>query len=262
MNDAQFTEADFLPRVCTARHFETQPNAPKSTVPRRCEHYETSFYLTDSGTLFVNGQAYAIKRNYVRFVRPGDIVYSSPSFRCMTIHFDANAFETENLGVFSDIPRYFSASEEIGRIYEKCIHLFGNPDVGAGLLLNSYVLRLIYSLYSISHREKTLIPPIKNSIEYMETHFGEKITLELLGSISGYAPLYFLRLFKQSVGTTPHAYLTEIRLRNAKKLLETTSLSIAEIAERSGFESVSHFQVLFKKKTGMGAAKYRKEIDM
>ena len=74
--------------------------------------------------------------------------------------------------------------------------------------------------------------------------------------------MYFLRLFKQSVGTTPHAYLTEIRLRNAKKLLETTSLSIAEIAERSGFESVSHFQVLFKKKTGMGAAKYRKEIDM
>ena len=96
----------------------------------------------------------------------------------------------------------------------------------------------------------------------MESHFSEKITLDTFGSLSGYAPLHFLRLFKQSVGTTPHAYLTDIRLRNAKMLLESTTLSTAEIAEKCGFESVSHFQVLFKKKTGVGAAKYRKEIDM
>lgn len=262
MSEARFSESDFLPHVCAARYFETPINFPKSSAPRRCEHFETSFYLTDSGTLFVNEEKYALKRNHVRFVRPGDIVHSCPPFRCMTIHFDANASEAENLHALSDIPRYFPVSEEVGRIFEKCIYLFNRPDTGTGLLLNSYALRLIYSLYSVSHREKKLIPSVKSSIEYMESHFSEKITLDTFGSLSGYAPLHFLRLFKQSVGTTPHAYLTDIRLRNAKMLLESTTLSTAEIAEKCGFESVSHFQVLFKKKTGVGAAKYRKEIDM
>lgn len=56
----------------------------------------------------------------------------------------------------------------------------------------------------------------------------------------------FYRKFTDLTGNTPADYIRKIRLRNAHQLLKTTNLSVSEIAEKSGFQSVGHFRKSFK----------------
>ncbi len=261
MNKPMFGEADFAPHVISAHYFETDPKATSRTRQRTAECFETSFYTSGGGKLFVNGESLEIKKNHVRFIRPGDTVSSMPHFKCMTILFSADAGKRETLPIIDGIPRFFKANEAIGQLYEKCIRQYNDEKIGSKILLNSYVLRLIYELFEISTQKNPIMPEVNACIEYMKNHYSEKITLETLGYVSGYVPLYILRLFKKSTGLTPHVYLTNIRMNRAKYLLENSDDPISYISEACGFDSFSHFQVLFKKLTGFSPAKYRKNFD-
>lgn len=59
-----------------------------------------------------------------------------------------------------------------------------------------------------------------------------------------------LRTFQRQLGTTPYQYLQEFRLSKATRLLRETDLSIAAVAYKVGISQVSHFDALFKQKTG------------
>ena len=61
-------------------------------------------------------------------------------------------------------------------------------------------------------------------------------------------------------GRTPHQYLTQCRIENAKKLLWNTEIDIIEIAERCGFSSQQHFNKVFKKETGTTPLVYRRSF--
>ena len=252
-------ESEFLPNIITARHYETGANAKGRTRQRKAEWFETSIYTTDGGFLHLNGETYPIRKGYVRFTRPGDIVSSTPPFKCMTVTFDS---DIGTLPILESIPAFFKADDSAVRIYERTIEQYTSNDMGSKILMNSYVLRLIYELYRLSAQELTSLPAVNKCIEYMQKHSEERITLDKLGEISGYAPLYILRLFKKSTGRTPHTYLTDLRISRAKRMLENTEETVAAISAKCGFCSVSHFQVLFKDVTGLSPAKYRKNCDM
>jgi AraC-like DNA-binding protein len=67
----------------------------------------------------------------------------------------------------------------------------------------------------------------------------------------------FRRNFKQYTGLSPHQYLQEIRIQKSKELLAATNFTCQEIACRTGYESPTHFNAIFKKKTGLTPIKYR-----
>lgn len=70
----------------------------------------------------------------------------------------------------------------------------------------------------------------------------------------------FRKEFKRLTGEPPNQFVLNLRLNRAKYLLETTSLTINEIAEQTGFESVFYFSKLFKKRNGRFPRFYREEI--
>ncbi len=71
---------------------------------------------------------------------------------------------------------------------------------------------------------------------------------------------YFGRLFKQSMNMTLYQYLIQCRLEEARRLLRTTDLPIAEIASRTGFSSHSHLTTLFKKQFSVAPSAYRRQL--
>jgi len=69
----------------------------------------------------------------------------------------------------------------------------------------------------------------------------------------------FRHRFKQTTGLPPGQYQIQIRLNQARRLLRNSPLSVADIADQLGFESIYYFSRLFKKKTGLSPLAYRKQ---
>ena len=101
---------------------------------------------------------------------------------------------------------------------------------------------------------------LRYTIEYINDNLSIHLSLNVLAAMLGMSPYYFERLFKQSVGYTPHQYILRCRIEKAKQLLQTTQLPIMEIAFQVGYNNQSHFSKLFRKLTGMTPRTFRNQL--
>src|SRR5580658_4169261 len=85
---------------------------------------------------------------------------------------------------------------------------------------------------------------------YMDENFHEAIDLGSIARRACLSRYHFHRLFSRIYQRTPHQYLTGIRVEQARQLLADKDLSVLEICNTVGFESVGSFSVLFKKEIG------------
>ena len=100
---------------------------------------------------------------------------------------------------------------------------------------------------------------ISRTIEYLHKHFTEKVSIEKLAGNAGLSMSSLLRHFKRINGASPKEYLIELRINYACELLDTTRLSIDEIAFSAGFNDSNYFSREFRKATGATPSKYRAE---
>lgn len=95
------------------------------------------------------------------------------------------------------------------------------------------------------------------SIEYIHKHYKESISLETLAKIEHYHPVYYSAWFKKKTGQSLKIYISELRLKEAKNLLNSTGWSISRISEELGFENCSSFTRWFANSVGLPPQKYR-----
>ena len=84
---------------------------------------------------------------------------------------------------------------------------------------------------------------------YIDKHFPDNLNLDLIAAKAHISKFHFIRLFKKYYGRTPNQYLQEVRIENAKKLLQKKK-TIDEVCSSIGFTSKTSFISLFKKMTG------------
>ncbi len=93
---------------------------------------------------------------------------------------------------------------------------------------------------------------------YIDRHYAEKIDLSNIADEATFSKYHFIRLFKSMYGKTPHQYLTQVRIHAAKILL-TKNISVSEVCDSVGFDSVTSFAGLFKKITGYTPSVYQQQ---
>ncbi|BAZ14643.1 AraC family transcriptional regulator [Calothrix sp. NIES-4071] len=91
---------------------------------------------------------------------------------------------------------------------------------------------------------------LNHVLDYIEANLNNSLGLEELAQQVGMSQFYFSRLFKQSLGITPHQYVIQQRVEQAKLLLQKGELGLAEIALECGFANQGHFNRHFKHLTG------------
>ncbi|MCG6135510.1 MAG: AraC family transcriptional regulator [Nostoc sp. LLA-1] len=92
---------------------------------------------------------------------------------------------------------------------------------------------------------------------YIDEALDQDIKLADLAQLAQMSQSHFSRLFKQSMGLSPHQYLLQQRVERAKQLLKHTNQSLVEIALACGFDSHSHFTRQFRQITGITPKAYR-----
>ncbi len=95
-------------------------------------------------------------------------------------------------------------------------------------------------------------------IRYIRKNYKKEISLENLGTEFGMNGVYLGQILKKETGTTFLKYLTELRIEEAKRLLDMGELNISQIAEQTGYKSSQYFSQIFVKTTGMKPQEYRK----
>ena len=97
-------------------------------------------------------------------------------------------------------------------------------------------------------------------MQYIETHYYEKITLDQLAEMVYLSPAYLSRIFKKETGTTFNDYLIQVRIGKAKSLLHHKDLRVTDIAEAVGFDDQSYFTKVFRRIVGVTPLKYRQQV--
>jgi len=112
----------------------------------------------------------------------------------------------------------------------------------------------------MSRREGAQLSLGPEFLEYLRQRCGEKVSITELAKNCFYNPSYFSRRFKEYYGITVTEFLARSRLDKAKHLLQTTGLSVDEIAQACGFSGKNTFYRLFREELGMTPRDYRRQV--
>lgn len=95
--------------------------------------------------------------------------------------------------------------------------------------------------------------------DYADALYATPMTLDDMADVAGFSANHLLRTFKQAFGQSPHQYVTSRRLAQAQLLLQKTDQSITEVCHAVGFESLSAFSWLFRRRFGVSPQQYREQ---
>ena len=100
-------------------------------------------------------------------------------------------------------------------------------------------------------------PWLSSLLHWTRSRLDRKITIEQLADAAHVSPRTLTRRFASTTGTSPHQWITGLRVRRAKDLLETTTLSIEEVADASGFGSAALLRHHFHAAVNVSPSSYR-----
>ena len=145
----------------------------------------------------------------------------------------------------------FTGTEEASGLFIDHVHL----------ALQAHLLRKYAEIKIGSCRPRETLTPLQRcrAIEILEARISNDITLAELGSEFDLSMAHFARAFKNSVGETPHVWLTKRRIERAKQLLTRTNLLLPEIALECGFSHRIGFSRAFARITGITPSEWRRE---
>ncbi len=158
----------------------------------------------------------------------------------------------------SDIPSYHFVSgnkstDEISKHINEIIKYFDSEEIHYDYYINGVIYMILAMLYKMKiltdsqlQMNTELLDKLSPVFDYIHENYSGNLNLEVLSKILNLNEHYFCRLFKKATGNNITDYINFIRIYNAEKLM-STDMNISEIAENTGFSSLSYFNKIFKK---------------
>lgn len=102
---------------------------------------------------------------------------------------------------------------------------------------------------------------VDSAIRYIRTCYADNIPCSLLAARAFVSTGYFHKVFKEVCGVTPVKYIQSVRLSEASKLLQETTLPVNSVADAVGYSDVKYFYDIFRREFGVAPGEYRKRSD-
>jgi len=119
-----------------------------------------------------------------------------------------------------------------------------------------YVSQSHFSVFSGQRQHNDEV--ILRSQTYIEQHYATNLSIDQVSALCNIGRRSFIRRFKAATNNTPIEYLQRVRVEAAKKTLENEDCPLEEIMDRTGYEDLKTFRMIFKRLTGLTPRDYRK----
>ena len=151
-------------------------------------------------------------------------------------------------------------------VIENIIYCYYENDIAYELELKSLLFKFFSLLYKNDliekHQNKNNLTinttnKIKLVLNYINDHYSEDISINTLADLCEYSEYHFMRFFKKHIGLTCIQYINNLRLEKSSILLTSTNNAIMDISLEVGFDNLSYFNKLFKRKYNLTPKEFR-----
>lgn len=200
---------------------------------------------------------------------------NEPNYQGSVVHLPSELFNKTLVEAYDKEPKYLEFIPQpsvndtllialIQNLYQHSKNKGKGDTLYTDALINMIVAQVLAHHCIIKYQQKIVKGGLKPSIlqrivDYIHVHYNKDISLNELAVLAGFSCYHFSRLFKKSMGLSPHRYVINHRIEKAKELLNETEFSIADVAFSVGYENLSHFRNIFYRATGVTPGEYRKQ---
>ena len=186
----------------------------------------------------------------VGFLQTGQVMLKKPTKK----QFNRTASDLVNWGLKVDLRKleeaYFQTLVLTPKQYESLIHLLTIFAQHLALISNQLMVR----------KENAEPPAITKAKQYIQEHQADEISLGDVAGAVNTSTFYFCKMFKKATGINFTEYLARVRVEKARNLLLNPNLRISEVAFAAGFQSLSHFNRVFRRIAGESPTRYREKL--
>ena len=259
MSKKEITESELYIRALA----ETQ----RGVLTRRAIPMRTEGRASDGLILILTGQCHYLFDDGVTFTAAaGDVLYLAQDAKyAMDVDCDRYEFSVVNFFLTESAPRQSAVFHPRDRVGIE--QLFARLCARRDLCSIAESLSVFYRILAATIESKQSYymngkarAAVERAAEAVKASFGNPcLSVSRLASDAAMSEVHFRRLFSRRFGVSPARYIMQTRIAHARELMASTTLSTDEIAEQSGFSSVTYFHRVFRELTDTTPAAYRRE---
>ena len=225
---------------------------------RTVQDYELEHIASSYGKIRLNGKNHFLEENDVFLRKPGQIVEGFMPYRFQFIIFQVS--DPVSCAFLNSLPDKLNLKKNprIQTIFDEIQLLYFQESEASHLMLKARILELLY-LFNTASTTSNYSPHVRTAIKFMKNNYEQNIGVSDIAASANISVRYLFLQFRELMSDTPINYLNQLRLEKSRTLLLDTNLSIAEIAQRCGFKSLSYFDYVFKLHAGISPAKFRSQ---
>lgn len=230
--------------------------------PSISQSYRLIIVSSGSASFLIDDSCYAATLGSCYGIAPGaklDIAADGGEEK--ELHYMCMTFDIVCSPLNSSLPLPFAHGEMIikpfGRMLAGIRKLIAMKNSKSEKDRLSYYFRFQKLMYAILEQNTvvsettTSMQAVERTVSFLKDHYHEEISTKQLAEQAGLGTKQYIVLFKKITGSTPHEYVTELRIRKAKELLLISRQPLSDIAEQVGFRDSYYFNRRFKQVTGV-----------
>lgn len=238
------------------------------SVPHTHEHMELFYIVGGKGQFLIEDRLHPVGANNLVIINP-NVTHTEVSLNAQPLEYIVIGIEGIGLATEETSQGHFNIldhfeSVEVSSCLRNILREMEQKSTGYEDVCQAYmeilIIRLMRSIdlavptdpqLSTGNRQCALVK------RYIDLHFKEALTLDLLAKEAHMNKYYLAHTFKQEYGISPINYMTSRRIEESKYLLSETDLSLSQISQMLGFSSLSYFSQVFRKTQSVSPMEFR-----
>lgn len=240
-----------------------------NSIPHSHNYTELFYIIGGNGQFLIDDERFPVREHQLVIVNP-NIIHTELSYEAHPLEYIVLGIEGLEISIpGTNEERYciytFPAANRVLNCMQSILREMQERELEHQMACQAYMDILVVQLMRNTDTSMTQASGSSSTNRqcaairrYIDNHYKEQLTLDLLASEVNVNKYYLAHAYKQSYGISPINYMIARRIQEGKRLLIETDLALSQIADVLGFSSASYFSQSFRKSEGISPVEYRK----